>query len=71
MQTLFEILIRLYIDNNLGYKSYSLSKTLLGYLKFSNILCDPDTNTLTLKKRHWIQLLNTNDNQKLYQVYYI
>ena len=65
MQTLFEILIRLYIDNNLGYKSYSLSKTLLGYLKFSNILCDPDTNTLTLKKRHWIQLLNTNDNQKI------
>jgi len=65
MDILYEILIRLYIDNYLGYKSYCLSKTLLTYLKFSNLLSDPETNTVTLKKRHWVQLLDTKDSLKI------
>ena len=65
LNILFEILIRLYIDNYLGYKSYCLSRTLLEYLKFSSLLSDPETNTTTLKKRHWNQLLETKDNIKI------
>jgi hypothetical protein len=55
----------MYIDNYLGYKSYCLSKSLLEYLKFSNLLSDPETNTITLKRRHWNQLLETKDNKKI------
>jgi hypothetical protein len=65
MNILFEILLRMYIDNYLGYKSYCLSKSLLEYLKFSNLLSDPETNTITLKRRHWNQLLETKDNKKI------
>ena len=65
MNILFEILIRIYIDNHLGYKSFCLSKSLIEYLKFSNLLSDPETNTLTLKRRHWNQLLETKDYKKI------
>jgi len=65
MTILFEILIRLYIDNSLGYKSYCLSKTLIDYLKFSSLLAVPETNTITLKRRHWNQLLDTKDSKKI------
>ena len=65
LNILFEILIRLYIDNHLEYKSFCLSKSLLEYLKFSNLLSDPETNTTTLKRRHWNQLLETKDNKKI------
>lgn len=65
MTILFEILIRLYIDNSLGYKSYCLSKTLIDYLKFSSLLAVPETNTITLQRRHWNQLLDTKDNKKI------
>jgi len=65
MNILFEILIRIYIDNHHGYKSFCLSKSLIEYLKFSNLLADPETNTITLKRRHWNQLLETKDNRKI------
>ena len=65
LNILFEILIRLYIDNYLGYKSFCLSKSLLEYLKFENLLSEPETNTTTLKRRHWNQLLETTDNKKI------
>ena len=65
MNILFEILIRIYIDNYHGYKSFCLSKSLIEYIKFSSLLSDPETNTLTLKRRHWNQLLETKDNRKI------
>ena len=65
LNLLFELLIRIYIENHLGYKSFCLSKSLIEYLKFSNLLSDPETNTLTLKRRHWNQLLDTKDNKKI------
>ena len=65
LNILFEILIRLYIDNHLEYKSFCLSISLLEYLKFSSLLSDPETNTTTLKRRHWNQLLETKDNKKI------
>ena len=65
MNTIFDILLRMYIDNYLGYKSFCLSKTLLEYIKFTNISVDPETNTSTLKRRHWNQLLESKDNKKI------
>ena len=59
MYKLFDVLIRIYIDNHLGYKSYCLSKTYSEYFDFNALLIEPETNSLTLKRRYWNQLLDS------------
>ncbi len=62
---LFEILIRIYIDNHLGNKSYCLSKNLTEYFNFSTLFSEPTTLTISLKRRYWNQLLETKDTKKI------
>jgi hypothetical protein len=62
---LFDILARMYIDDHLGMKSYCLNKNLAEYFNLSTIMAEPDTPTITLKRRHWNQLLDTSDQKKI------
>ena len=65
LETLFEILSRIYIDDHLGLKSYCLNKNLAEYFNFSAMMAEPDTQTTTLKRRHWTQLFETSDPKKV------
>jgi hypothetical protein len=65
LSTLFEILSRIYIDDHLGLKSYCLNKNLAEYFNFSAMMAEPDTQTTTLKRRHWTQLFETSDPKKV------
>lgn len=62
---LLDILIRIYIDDYLGNRSYCLSKTLVEYLDFNTLLSEPDTCTTTLRRRYWSMLLETEDDRKI------
>ena len=62
---LFEILARIYIDEHLNSKSYCLNKNLTEYFNFSAIMSEPDTQTITLKRRHWNKILETDDIKKI------
>jgi hypothetical protein len=57
----FEIIIRVYIDLYLDNKSYCLGKNLMEYLSINSILTEPNTKSISLKKRFWLNLL---DNEK-------
>jgi hypothetical protein len=60
-----DILFRIYIDLNQNNKSYCLSKDLINYFDFTSLLTEPDSNTNSLKRRHWINLLDSNDKKKI------
>lgn len=62
---LFDILIRIYIDDYLKNRSFCLSKKLVEYLNFNTLLSEPDTCTTTLRRRYWSMLLETEDDKKI------
>lgn len=65
LMVLIEILMRIFIDEHLQYKSYCLAKNLIEYFDFSAILYEPQTNTLGLRHRHWNKLLELGDKKKI------
>lgn len=65
LYVLFEIMIRIYIDNHLGNSTYCLSKNLTEYFNFSALFSEPTTLTISLKRRYWNQLLETKDTKKI------
>ncbi len=65
MVILFDILCRIQIDEHLEHKSYCLNKNISEYFNFRAIMSEPDTQTITLKRRHWNQLLESEDPKKI------
>jgi hypothetical protein len=65
MYIYFDIIFRIYIDNYLGNKSYCLSKNLSEYFNLSAIMSEPDTPTMSLRKRHWTNLFESEDTKKI------
>jgi hypothetical protein len=61
----FDILIRIFIDDHLGYKTYCLSSSLSNYFNTSNILAEPDTSSISLKKRYWNIVLESEDSKRV------
>ena len=61
----FDILIRIFIDDNLGYKAYCLSNSLSSYFNITNILAEPDTTSISLKKRYWNIVLESEDSKRV------
>jgi hypothetical protein len=58
-------LIRIFIDDHLGYKTYCLSNSLSNYFNISNILAEPDTTSISLKKRYWNIVLESEDSKRV------
>ena len=65
MSIYFDILIRIFIDDHLGYKTYCLSNSLSDYFNISNILAEPDTTSISLKKRYWNIVLESEDLKRV------
>lgn len=62
---IIDILFRIYVDLSQNNKSYCLSKNLTNYFDFTSLLTEPDSSTNSLKRRHWVNLLDSNDNKKI------
>ncbi len=65
MENVIEILSRMYIDEHLGFKTYCLSKQLSEYLNISSVGPEPDSSSDSLKRRHWANLIQQDDQTKL------
>lgn len=65
MTIYFDILIRIFIDDYLGHKTYCLSNSLSNFFNISNILAEPDTTSISLKKRYWNIVLESEDSKRV------
>jgi hypothetical protein len=61
MNIFIEILLRLYIDEYLGYQTYCLGINLNQFLDIQSVMAEPDSNSIALKRRHWINLLESGE----------
>ena len=65
MYVFVELLLRAYIDEYLKNQSYCLSKEICSYLNLPSVMSEPDTQTLTLKKRYWTNALESLDSKRI------